>query len=64
MNQAIDGPHFHIQWSRKNTPDWECFDTYRAAMIRAHELAGPDEEFAIQMVSTCPIQPKVREVIV
>jgi hypothetical protein len=46
------GAHFQIKWSTKNTLDWECFDTFRDAQIRASELATPKEEFTTQMVST------------
>jgi hypothetical protein len=48
-------PHYHIRWEHKLTLDWECFQTYYEASIRAAELAGPEETFTIQEVSSdCP----------
>lgn len=52
-----EGAHFHIKWSIKDRLDWECFETYRDAAIRAAELALPNQEFTIQMVLTsCPMK--------
>ena len=49
--------HFHIRWSHKTTLDWECFLTYSEASIRAAELAGPEEMFEIEEVSSnCPMR--------
>jgi hypothetical protein len=57
MNKTPDGGHFHIKWGKRDSLDWECFDSFRDAKIRASEMAGPDEEFTIQMVATaCPLR--------
>ena len=56
LNLSLNRPHYHIRWERKNTLDWQCFHTYSEAKIRAAELAGPDEEFSIEEVSSdCPL---------
>jgi hypothetical protein len=50
-------PHYHIRWSHKTGMDWECFPTYSEASIRAAELAGPDEVFEIEEISSdCPMR--------
>ena len=45
MNQRPNTPHthFHISWNSRKHMDWECFDTYDSAVIRALELALPGE---------------------
>jgi len=49
--------HYHIRWSHKTGLDWECFPTSSEASIRAAELAGPDEMFEIEEVSSdCPMR--------
>jgi hypothetical protein len=48
--------HYHIRWENKATLDWECFQTYSDAAIRAKELVRPDEIFTIEEVSSdCPL---------
>ena len=48
-------PHYHIRWERKEALDWECLHTYSEAKTRADDLAGPDEKFTIEEVSSdCP----------
>jgi hypothetical protein len=50
-------PHYHIQWERKDTLDWECFQSYSEAKTRAAELAERDENFTIEEVSSeCPMR--------
>jgi hypothetical protein len=51
MDQNPVSSHFHIQWNDFVCLDWQCFTTRDAAMIRAKELARPDEEFTIVEVS-------------
>jgi hypothetical protein len=48
--------HFHIHWSRKESLDWEGFDTHAEALVRALEIALPGEMFMIKEISaTCPV---------
>jgi hypothetical protein len=48
--------HFHIQWSSKDSLDWECFETHEEATARAVYLLQPGEAFMIQEVSeACPM---------
>jgi hypothetical protein len=57
MYETPSGSHFHIKWSHKNNLDWECFDNFRDATNRAKELAGPGEQFTVQIVLTsCPMK--------
>jgi hypothetical protein len=59
MNQRPDSPHthFHIRWDSTKHMDWECFDTYDSAVIRALELVLPGEGFAIKEISaTCSLR--------
>jgi hypothetical protein len=56
LHTAYDRPRYHIRWQRKDTLDWECFQTYSEAKTRAAELAEPDENFTIDEVSSdCPL---------
>lgn len=49
--------HYHIRWESKGALDWECFHSYSEAKVRAAELAGPDEIFTIEEVSSdCPMR--------
>jgi hypothetical protein len=57
QDPAYSRPHYHIHWQHKVTLDWECFHTYSEASLRAAELAGPEEIFTIEEVSSdCPIR--------
>ena len=48
--------HFHIHWDKKESLDWEGFDTHAEALARAFELARPGEMFVIEEVpATCPV---------
>jgi hypothetical protein len=48
-------PHYHIRWKNKQSLDWECFQSYSEAGIRAAELVSPSETFTIEEVSSeCP----------
>jgi len=52
--------HFHIRWNEKDKLDWECFETREEAEVRARELTGPDETFAIEAVSqNCPTRARI-----
>ena len=51
-NREVGRPHYHIRWDRKKTLDWECFNTFSEASIRAAQLAGPYEMFTIEEVSS------------
>jgi hypothetical protein len=51
--------HYHIRWHRKDSLDWECFDSYSEAIASAYELAAPGEQFTIEEVSSsCPLQAR------
>ena len=48
--------HCHIQWSSKESLDWECFETSEEATARAIDLLQPGEAFMIREVSeACPL---------
>jgi len=50
-------PHYHIRWEHQEDLDWECLHTYAEAKKRAEDLAGPDERFTIEEVSSdCPLR--------
>jgi hypothetical protein len=40
--------HYHIQWSRTDVLDWECFATPSAAELAARSLVQPGEQYTIQ----------------
>jgi hypothetical protein len=44
--------HFHIFWHGKKTFDWQVFDTYDDAVVRALQIALPSEIFSIESCST------------
>jgi hypothetical protein len=56
MDRKPLNSHFHIHWIKKKILDWEPFKSHADALARAEELAGPDELFSVEELSTkCPL---------